>query len=84
MIFTLLVLNIHAQTICIRIRCENKIRIMLLRKCKGKLKGFCRLRIRIADSRKLSIRKLLLRNDIYILKAEFTKNSAGRDITCTM
>ncbi len=43
-----------------------------------------RLRVRIADSRKISIREFLLRHHIDMFKTEFLKHSSYREITGSM
>ena len=83
-ILAILILYIHTETVCIWIRCENEICVMLLCKCKCKLECFCCLRVWIAYSWEIAIWQFLLWNNIYILKAKFTQNSSGWDISRSM
>ena len=78
------ILNIYAETICIRICCKNKVCILLLGKLESQFKCLCCLWVRIADCREISIRKLLLGYYIYIFKADLLEDSSRRDITCSV
>ena len=79
-----IVLYIDAQTICVRICRQYQIRILLLRQLKPQLKGLLCLRIRIAYSREIAVRQLLLRHNIHMLKAQLLHNAAGRNISCAV
>ena len=71
MIFSgLCILYTYAKTVGIRVRRQYKIRIYLLCQLQSECKCLIRLRIWIADSREITVRKLLLRNYIYMLKAK--------------
>ena len=71
MIFSgLCILYTYTKTVGIRVRRQYKIRIDLLCQLQSECKCLIRLRIWIADSREITVRKLLLRNHIYMLKAK--------------
>ena len=60
MINAVFVLYTHTQTVCIRIGGKNQICIDLFRQLQSQRKGLIRFRIRIAHSREIAVRKLLL------------------------
>ena len=66
----LCILYTHTKAVGIRIRRQYQIRINLLCQLQSKGKCLVCLRVRVADGRKISVWKLLLRNNIYMLKAK--------------
>ena len=84
MILAILIFYTDTKTVCIRICCKNKICVNLFCKFKSEFKCLCCLRVRIADCREVSVRKLLLRYYIYILKTKLFQDSSCRNITGSM
>ena len=74
------ILDIHTQTVCVRICGKHQVCIFFLGQLQSQFKRLCRLRIWIADGRKIAIRKFLLRNDIDILKTDLSQHPARRNI----
>ena len=78
-IFTALCIQrINAQTVGIRIGCHHDIRIFFLSKLQRQRKCLGIFRIGIIQRGKFGIRKLLLRNHIYMLEAQLGKHSSDR------
>ena len=65
------VLYIHAETVCIRVCCKDQVCIDFFAEGKSKFKCLCCFRVRVAYGREVSIRQLLLRNNVYIFKTKF-------------
>ena len=84
MILAVFIFYTHTKTVCIRVCGKNKVCIDLLCQLKAKDKGFVRFRIRIAYRWELAVRQLLLRYNIYVVKADLFKDSSGRNITCAV
>ena len=79
MVYAFLVSDSHAETVRIRIGCQDQVGSGLFRKLKSEGKCLFRLRVRIGYGREITVRLLLLRNDRDVLESQLFQNSEGRD-----
>ena len=75
---------INTKAICIRVCCQNQIRICLLCQFQSQRKCFRIFRVRIRHSWKISIRQFLLRNHLYLREPKLFEHAPDRKITGSM
>ena len=80
----LLILCIDTKSVRIRVSGQNNVCIHFCRKLQSQCKCVLILRIRIAYSREISVRKLLLFYYINIVKSKFFQYTSYRNITCSV
>ncbi len=67
--------NGSAHAVCIRIGCDNKVRLDLLREVESQLQCLAELRVRILAGREVAIRLCLLRHDRHVLDANLLEDA---------
>ena len=70
MVYTIFVFDMHTETVCVRIGCQNQVCIDFFCKFQSQFESFFCFRVRITYRREIAIRQFLLFYYIYMLKAK--------------
>ena len=77
----LAVFCVNAETVCIRVRCKDNVRIYFFCKLQRQCPCFLVLRVRISNGREVSIRLFLLFYNINLGKSKLAQYAAHRHVS---
>ena len=70
MVYTIFVFDMHTETVCVRIGCQNQVCIDFFCKFQSQFESFFCFRVRITYRREIAVRQLLLRHHIHMGHAD--------------